>query len=624
MSCKSPSKMVSVAPTVSNQGCCNPCTPQNSVLYDQSPCTQSMHRPVGESKHCPMYIPDTFAKTDSNMVFPDKGYTTPVFISNVNLAVGQPLTSYKYGTLYVESIVDEIAGEYELINRDIEDPQVIGRPIPSCHIFFLGIPSSITVAGGSQCNFLVADFTVPEVGGNAPARVESLAGYALNDKVYIRNLSNPSNAYSYLLVGFQGTDTIILKNDGQGGTPFDTIFAKSSDEYAWCVEGISDQTIGQAAPNSSCVRYVLGLDNNLNIVKITTDTAHSALVFDDECGGYANRVLPDTTVCENLETCFQLAPSPTCIAQVAYISTSNNARLLAEAAAMLRSENSDPIIEVCGKPFALDLSASNNSQLKIIPAYPVTEVEFFEAPCIVCIPTDCCVQCEPQVANPVDGYSADGRDRVISVAIPTSTLSGNGEYLFSLVYNNAGNTAYTFQHGTTSGNPITAAFNSSGGSISIPTGAAELAYEKFDYSHSEVCAVNAVYGVSFYTVIANLPSGVEVGVNLNGQLITNPCDNLNTVLDVHQLSIYDYFVGPSANSSVSSGQMRWGPALASAPHTNKMGTGYDERRMSLSINQRLAINTSPYIRFRVTSAPSSGDFIYITVHTTSTFDLVRI
>jgi len=624
------SKMVNTIPTISQQcnSSCSPCGGLDTITYNQTACPASMPLPSAScSTGCS--APELYAQTDSDFTFPDQGFGATVAISNVKLAVGQAITAERYGTLYVEAILDSCAGYYEVKNIDISDPMLIGRPVPAGTVFFLGAPATIATFGSSGgCNPLVADFIVPTVGTTAPAKVTSLAGLSINDEIILRSKANPSLAYTYKLTGISGVDTLILKNEGEGGTPFSIIDAGDNEVWEWCVESTSSLSLCEQAVSTTTIKSLIGCDVDGNTKKITSTSDNQALVYSTALGGYVNKTIPEAVTCVTLETCFQLSPGAHCVAPATFITTSNDTQLLGEAAAAVLSENANPIITICDKEFYIDLDASSVGNIKVIPNHEVTVLEQYDTTCQVCIPADCCTQCDPQIIYPDPLYFPPGKNEAMNVAIPTALFTATGEYKLSLVKSADLLSNIILVHNPAN-NSIIAAYNSLGASIAIPSGADLLAYKQnLIYEHKDACPVDAQYDRDVTLQISNIPSGMRILYNHNTQVAIYPCATPGvggTEISSTQMHNTHMFVGPAVQSAVSAGSDPWSISLGSGiAHTYDPYAGYNRRTVVLFDKQTLIAKTMAYLLVNITVVPTPGDFVYVAMGTTDMFKLARI
>lgn len=628
--CNEVSQMVSTIPTIS-QTCvpCDPCGSTSTVVYNQSACASAIPQPSSCTSGCGCEAPQLYAEIDSDFTFPAQGFGVTVAISNVKLAVGQAITSTSYGVLYVKAIVDACNGYYELENRDISDAMLIGRPVPCGTIFFLGSPSTIATFGSSgSCNALTVDFTVPAIGETAVATVQSLAGYALNDKVIIRSKANPSVAYTFILAGFNGVNQLILRNDGEGGVAYSAIHAGNDEVWEWCVESLSDQSLCEQAVSNTCIKYLLGCDVDGNIVKLTGSAENEVPIYDTTCAGYTNKIIPEATVCVTLVTCFQLSVEESCVGTVIHMTTSDDAKLLAEAASVLLSENAQPIINICDKSFYIDLDVSVVGDIVIRSNHEITETEYYDEACLVCIPADCCEQCNPQIVYPDPLYFPPGRDSSMVVAIPYALLSAIAEYKFSFVKNLALTANYILLHDNTT-NAVIAAYDDVGTPMAIPADVDILAYDKYIiYEHDTACPVDAQYDRDVNVQIANIPADVMCQYNHNSQVVVYPCltpDVLGTEISATQMSSTALFIGPSVQSAVSSDVEPWGIPLPPGNfHIYGMEAMYNRRTVALFNQQTIYIKTRAYLLVNVIAIPTPGDFLYVQINSSEMFKTARI
>lgn len=583
---------------------------------------------------------DAFARIDKGFNYPAVGYTATVTITNVVLAEGQPISNPNFGTLIVNSATFSNCGEYELINLAASDNPLtlVGKHVPCDTEFYLGVPSSTeeSETATSGCNHLIADFHVPVIGGISPATVQSFVGFEIGKKVIIRNRVTPTTAYTYLLSDLSGTNSLLLQNTGQGGVPFDVLFADNpaDGEFDWCVEPYSSQSLCEQSTPSVCITALIGCDQDGNLVKLAGANQNEAPVYDSTCGGYTNRILPSTTLCVSLDTCFQVTHlADTCDRQNVIVQTGDDQGFLEAALDVLLSTNAEPQVTICDYPFTLLLSLSSVGNIVLLPTFNPDETVFFgcENVCQICIPADCCAQCDPAVKYPIEAYFPPGHDQATSFAIPTSLLQVAGEYKFSVVKSQDNATNILLLHDNVT-DAVTHAYNGDTGAEialgSLPGDTNEYYYERLDYCHNEPCPVDGQHETDMLLRFVNTEAGTNIATNFHTDLAVYPCDNLGVPgqeLSSSQHSILGNFIGPSVESAVAIGEDPWGttaPAGGIKPYDAI--SGYNKRTFALFYNTCMRVTSILRILIKITTLPTNGDFIYGAMETTSMFRVGKI
>lgn len=583
---------------------------------------------------------DAFARIDKGFNYPAIGYTSTVKITNIVLAEGQPISSPDFGTLVVNSAVDSDCGEYQMINlaASANPVTLIGMHVPCDTEFYLGtaLDASDTESTFTGCNHLIADFHTPAVGLTSPASVESFVGFEVSKKVIIRNKITPTTAYTFLLQDTSGTNTLILKNEGQGGVPFSVLFADSDadEDYSWCVEPFSSQSICEQATPSTCITGIIGCDADGNLVKIEGTTANQALVWGPDCSGYSNQVIPKTTLCVTLDTCFQILHlADVCDRQEIVIQTGDDQALLDAALDVLLSDNANPQITICDYPFTLNLETSTVGNIVLLPTFNPDETVFFgcENDCQVCIPADCCVQCDPAVKYPIEDFFPPGFSDASGFAIPTALLQTPGEFKFSVVKSQDNTTNILLFHDNVT-DEVTNAYNGATG-VEIPLGdlpgdTNDYFYQQLDYCHQEPCPVDGQHETDMLLWFTEVEEGTNIATNFHTDIGVYPCDDLGEEgqeLGTTQHSILGNFIGPSVQSAIAVGLDPWGvTAQADQIKSYDAISGYNKRTFALFYNTCLRATSILRILINVTVAPTDDVFIYGSLATTTMFRVGRI
>lgn len=575
---------------------------------------------------------DVFAKLCSELSFPEKGKTAIVKISNVYLAKGQVLYNPDVGSLYVGQVLEEADGIYSLVNKPefVNDASLVGQILPVGTEFALGVLSSLTAGAlSTSCINLVNDFYIPSQGNTSPAKVSSLLGFTLGDKVLLRNTNDPSDTQIFSLFSISGVDTLILKNDGEGGSGGGVLTAKVSDEFVYCLEPLADVPLCEQAVESTEMISLFGCSASGGLQKLQGFTNNEAPVYDKSLDRIVMKVIPSTTQCVTLDTCFQVAPVAEICDQVAvFFTTTDDLALLDAAAEVLLSANAEPQITICGYPFSLDLANSSNGNIRATPTFAEDATISFDENCAVCIPEDCCTQCNPASIYLSSEFFPPGKNSAASFALPYAHLDSQAEFKFSLVKTTAGTANWLRVH-ETSANGITEVYDELGVSQGIPNDVENRVYVKETVCNQEdSCPKEIQYEEDVIIRLTNIPSGINISVNYETVYEVYECDKiglLEGLLSTSKSNVVRQFVGPSVQSAVAFGEDKWGvpgPVGASKPYQGT--TGFTKRSFVLPYPTCLIVTTNIYLLMKVTSVPSAGDFIFGAFESTAILRSQRI
>ena len=563
--------------------------------------------PKGPSQ-CYPFTKDSFARINRTFSFPKVGSIAITEIINVVLADGQPITHEEYGTLIAHPVLGE-PDLYELENSELANNglDVIGKPVPCGKEFYFGYPQcecSVDEIETLECNALLEDFTVPAVDATAEAVVRSYLGIAIDDKVIIRNKVDPNLIYTYRVSGATGDNTLVLENEGDGGTE-GAILTAASDvegEYAWCVEPFTNQSACFQSADTLCMKHILGCDENGNSRKMQGTIENEAPVFDPSCGGFALKVIPKTTTCVLLDSCFQVAPvEDICNHLPITITTTDDAKLIDSATAALLSDNANPLIEICGYVFSLNLLDSEVGALLVTPDFNPEELVSFDKNCKVCIPEDCCFQCNPQVQYPVEAYFPPGKNNAFTVTIPASIITDFGEYKISFVKHPDTQANILFVHDNAT-NEVTAAYDQGGTPIDLedlPGDLEDYTYQELTYCRQDsTCPVDAKYEEDINARFYDLVLGEQISLNYHTLFEVFQCNEVGSEgeqLTTTQYGIMGHFVGPSHTSEIAFGDEIFGQV---APEPDGFKTydaisNYKKRTFALFYPTCVKIRTRP-------------------------------
>lgn len=537
--------------------------------------------PTSDSSCCGR---DLFAKTASVFTYPASGQSSQVKITNVKLTEGQPLSSEKYGVLYVFSILDEASGVYELENRGDTDESLVGKQVPCGTEFWTEASGLGSSSSSSSCTELTKDFRIPAVGLTAVAEVSSLAEFQVSSPAIIRLKANSAIAYRYTVISTSGVNQLELRNDGQGG-PVGTFLSADQDTDGlndWCVEALEGGSLCEQASDSSGLDYVLGCDGSVTPLKIEGTTDKHVLAWDQASGQWKLFLLPDVQACVNLLTCFQVVPQVGCKPTPAIVTTSDDQLLLDRATEALLSPNANPLVTVCGDDFQLDLGASSVGNIVLIPSFDPASAQSYDENCQICVPPDCCSQCDPQIEPPIDGYTFTGKFIGGSMELPTGIMAaaGNQEYKFRVVWDPASAQLLVNQYDSST-NAYIQSYNSAGAVFVPSTSADDLRLDIAEYCNDTPCPLLLTHGVDTTFDFLGLNADAEVSFNYHSLIEVFDCADLVTPLSATQHQIVQPIRGATRTSLSSTGEDRFWGVPTPANKSFSASSGESERSIAV-------------------------------------------
>lgn len=580
-------------------------------MYEQDLCIPGPQAPA-----TPIVQMRAYAQVVYDFAYPGPSVELDICLHGARMAKGQKISHPNFGTLTIIEVYDECQGRYRIENQDLsqESEDLEGKPVRAGEKFYLGEPcDACETSASGDCVELLADFYIPDVGLTSPCVVSTFSGFSIGIKVLLRNVANPTIAYTYVLSSFSGSNTLVLQNDGQGGTPGDVLYADANNDGIsdWCVEPLENLSVCERATETTILKYVVGCDGEGNEVKIEGNTENEALVYDADQEGYINKVLPAATVCVTLDTCFQISPQGEVYLQPTItITTDDDVTLLAEAADALLTDNSLPIILICDYLFMIDLGASVPGAIVIQPLFDPVAVVSFDENCRVCIPDDCCSQCSPQVQFPVEELEPIGYTDTVGITLPTDIFNsgGAGEYLFSVVKDQGNTYPIVFAHD--SAGTVYAAYNGATGA-SIALGSLpgvipdDYHYYFTEYYKDTPCLEEVIVEEDAAISFSDIPDTFSVHVNHYCFLSKFDYTDLVTPLETTQYQLMADFVGPSINTSAID---PWLGVVPVKGYQNQ--TAFNKRSFILEFGQVLQVRTVTYVTIYVVTPPAAGSFIY--------------
>lgn len=585
---------------------CNKCEKPQGSCVCSSKCENYQEMPLAKAKPSTSQVEtqDLFAKVDASFTYPDVGHASVVKISNTNLAEGQSICSEKYGMLFVFAVLGD--GEYELENKGDNDPELVGKQVP-CGTKFAPCGGVIQVVNSTtaNCTELLSDFRIPANGQTNQAQISSIAGFSNGETAIIRSKSNSQIAYSYTITGTSGTNEVTLRNDGQGGTAGQWLSADGDCDGAndWCIEPGPDADICEKAIEVTCLHSIFGCTADGQIAKITLDGENEVLSGNAACGGAKKKILDDTKTCVSLDSCFQVQPydSEDCDHGKYTFTTSDDQFVLDEAAAALISDVAEPIIEICGYEFCLKPTLSSVGALVVIPNFNPDAVIFFDEGCDVCIPTDCCVQCNPQVnSRVIPEYIAPGLPIGGSMRIPYTRLTLVGHYFFKVVKVPTTGEIITLQY-SPPGDTVLAAIDASGTTLdlaNLPEDPAEYEYANTVYYNQSACPEVLWLEGDATADMLGLTASMKASFHLRTLMEVFACDELDTtagLLSATQAPIVVPFSGETCLSTATGDNGFSAPKPPTVQKSLNAGTGFNRKGVGLSPSNCLRIRQSPFV-----------------------------
>lgn len=605
-----------------------------ATVKESCPCDENSLECFGSASiipkaptECYPFTKDSFARINRTFSFPKVGAVARTEILNVALAEGQPISHDNYGTLIAHPVQSQ-PGLYDLENAELANNglDVIGKPVPCGKEFYFGYPQcacALDETATLECNALLEDFTVPEIGETSEAVVISYLDLVIDDIVVIRNKVDPSLVYSFRVSGATGSNTLILENQGSGGVVGTTYVAASDveGEYAWCVAPLVDQSACAQSSDTTCILHLLGCNEDGAGRKIRGTIENEALLYDPVCDGWTPKVVSKPIVCVLLDSCFQVAPvEDICNRTPITITTLDDQKLIDNATEALLSDNAEPLISICGYLFSLDLTNSVVGALIVTPDFNPAEITNFDKNCKVCVPEDCCFQCAPQVHYPVEAYFPPGKNDAITLVIPNDIITGFGEYKLSIAKRPDDESNILLVHDNTT-NVVTAAYDSAGSPLvlgDLPGDVNEYSYNTLDFCQNEsTCPVDAQYEEDINVRFYDLVYGEQISFNYHTQFDVYQCYEVGSpgqALTSTQYGIMGHFVGPSKTSAIAFGDELFGQV---APEPDGFKTydaisNYKKRTFTLFYPTCVRITTVATILLLVEDLwlPVSDSFVY--------------
>ena len=365
-------------------GSSSDCGCETTVTYDNK-CGSTI---AGETQnHCSPDCPpsDLFAKLDAEFIVPNCDSDGPAMITNVKLAVGSVLFTESIGRFTVLATDGNI---YRLKNECGDDQKVgPGDSVPKDTCFAVGVPS---VSNNSFNNttdvFLCGCFITPDVNETEKIKVTRFGSIVVGSLISIQNRI-------YLVTQKEGTDTLYIKNEGEGGVANEQICSEDCD-------GNKTVFIDVIGGNDTCVDgtakiamdYLKGCDGGEEAI-MEGQFENNIPVWDAENNKWVLGLIPESEECTTLLTCLQI--DSTNPVDATYLIEVEDPQIFVDAAANQPANASDLVITICGDLFSYKGQGTGNF-IRVAPFTVPTEDKKYDIGCPVCIP-DCCSQCVPDL-----------------------------------------------------------------------------------------------------------------------------------------------------------------------------------------------------------------------------------
>lgn len=274
--------------------------------------------------------------------------------------------------------------------------------------FIVGPPvcGDPTAGGGNVATipFLACDFTIPANGACAAAKVTTVVSLFIGDLVSI-------NGFQYRIESIPDATTIVICNDGQGGTENDVIKADENNDQ------VPDHAIIRVGGQNPCLitptqvaDLILGCDGG----------AESALagVVDDQVPAWSEgnsqwelKVIQDLAICVTLDGCLQIdtAAPPT---------QSYLIDILPDTTGLQEEFDKLPVgaylaVEINGDPFCVSEIVDINT-IRVIPFPAQPGDPKYDEGSVLCI-DECCDQCRPVILGLDDFNAQQGNPELILI-----------------------------------------------------------------------------------------------------------------------------------------------------------------------------------------------------------------
>jgi hypothetical protein len=382
-----------------------PCSSGEPCAQTQSTCGDAVQQEC--CTNCNLFVQTTQA------------FNMPACDGTGNIFVDDASRLYSGAVIYAEGVgyltVVEILDASEVVVRNncpecalqVLDP---GSPVPSGTQFGVGIPFCASEGdvefSGPRLN---SDYFIPAVSACVMIAVTSIEGLAIGDTVTI-------GTNRYRINDIPTTTSMEICNDGEGGEP-GVLVQKDANG-----DGILDYPILRISSVNPCTADPVDAGRLLVCSTGSTQQAMEGTIenqvpaWNPTSEQFELKVMDGLATCVTLVCCLTLDPqAEECDEYL--IDVLPNTEKFTEAIAPLLP---NPLrISINGDKFCVTEVVDSNT-LRIVPAFPVTEIAQYEEGAVVCI-DECCVQCVPHILT-MDDSGGGGNCTTPEILIGTGIL----------------------------------------------------------------------------------------------------------------------------------------------------------------------------------------------------------
>lgn len=344
---------------------------------------------ITEQQHCaPQYIQvpgNLFVKNTATFVMPACGETVTIFIENARrLSVGAYLFAQTVGYLKISTIVDDCTIKAELTQEICDNNCNIASPgssVAGCTEFIITALGCTSATGGGILSLtpcLTTCFYSPAEEGTVTIGVSYIGNMVSGSVVTI-------GGYNYTVVTIVNSETIVIRNDGEGA-PTNTYF-DCDDECNYPITVVTNPSPCENDPVTSGVIVVC---DGSEQTTLQGNIDNQIPVWDNDLQKFVLEVLEQNTIdCTTLTACLILDPAFPTATHIIEVADSS----IFEKVEYEQFENL--LIYINGDPFTV-VEVIDGTHVRVKPFFSFVDIIEYEVGDVVCI-ADCCEQCKPVI-----------------------------------------------------------------------------------------------------------------------------------------------------------------------------------------------------------------------------------